>query len=479
MPFEPFRYWVVLAGMRTGSNLLEEHLAAFPGIESYGELFNPHFFGRPKTMSEFGLSMVARDADPLKVVEAMCGQSKSFPGFRLFYDHDPRVIDYVLQDRTAAKIVLTRRPIDSFVSLKVARQTGQWWLGDVTTARTTKVRFEEQEYAEFLNTLTDFQSRIAQSLQVTGQTAFHIDYDDLSSAQVISGLGRFLGAKGPQDTARIRAKVQNPGPLADRLINPDAARSAAQLFAVPDIDHAPMREPGRGPGLKFFRATLDAPLLYMPIRGAAHDPIADWLEAVDPTGSVLSGLTQQELRRWKRQHVGHRSFTVLRHPLPRAYDTFCRYILPTGHDAYADIRDALRTRYDVRLPVGDPGDDWTLESQRLAFSGFLRFLKANLGGQTSVRVDNTWASQTTLLQAIGDFSVPDRVIRAERLSEDLGHLAREAGVAKTPTVGSFETEARFTLQEVQTNEIDTAVRAAYQRDYMMFGFAPWSPDQAA
>ena len=246
MPAEAFRYWVVLAGMRTGSNLLEEHLAAFPGIRSHGELFNPHFFGRPKANSQFGLSLGARDSDPLKVIEAMCAQSECLPGFRLFYDHDPRVIDHVLHDRTAAKIVLTRRPIDSFVSLKVARQTGQWWLGDVTAARTAKVRFDKQEYAEFLTVLADFQSKIARRLQSTGQTAFHIGYDDLSSSDVIAGLGQFVGAKGPQVSARVRAKVQNPGPLAERLINPDEARSAAQEFAYADIDHTPMREPDRG-----------------------------------------------------------------------------------------------------------------------------------------------------------------------------------------------------------------------------------------
>ena len=55
-----FDYFVVLAGMRTGSNLLEEQLAAMPGIVSHGELFNPHFFGKPETDTKWGLSMLAR-----------------------------------------------------------------------------------------------------------------------------------------------------------------------------------------------------------------------------------------------------------------------------------------------------------------------------------------------------------------------------------------------------------------------------------
>ena len=62
-----FDYFVVLAGMRTGSNLLEEQLAAMPGVISHGELFNPHFFGQPDVNSKWGLSKAARDSDPVRV----------------------------------------------------------------------------------------------------------------------------------------------------------------------------------------------------------------------------------------------------------------------------------------------------------------------------------------------------------------------------------------------------------------------------
>ena len=158
-----FKYFVVLAGMRTGSNLLEEQLAAMPGIQSHGELFNPHFFGKPEVKSLWGLSMQARDSDAVRVIGAMQKASTGLPGFRLFYDHDPKAIDHVLADPTAAKIILSRRPIDSYVSLKIARKTGQWWLGDMTSARAAKVPFDAEEYADFLDELTQFQARITRA----------------------------------------------------------------------------------------------------------------------------------------------------------------------------------------------------------------------------------------------------------------------------------------------------------------------------
>jgi hypothetical protein len=91
MPATKFHYWVVLGGMRTGSNLLEEHLAAFPDITVQSELFNPHFFGRPKQILQFGPSMTARESDPVRVIEAMQPTGEGLRDFRLFYDHGPHM----------------------------------------------------------------------------------------------------------------------------------------------------------------------------------------------------------------------------------------------------------------------------------------------------------------------------------------------------------------------------------------------------
>ncbi len=469
-----FDYFVVLAGMRTGSNLLEEQLAAMPGIESHGELFNPHFFGKPDISRLWGLTMKQRDADPVRAVELMKRASEGLPGFRLFYDHDRRAIDHVLMDKRAAKITLTRRPIDSYVSLKIARKTGQWWLGDMTSARAARVSFAAEEYADFLNELSGFQKHVAHSLQTTGQTAFHIAYDDLSDSDVLAGLGAFLGADGPPDQRKVRAKVQNPTTVESRLTNPRVAEEALSQLATPDIGRMASYEPDRGPGLRFFRVGRTVPLIYMPIRGAWADPVPEWLKSIDPDGEVETGMTQRDLRRWKRLHPGHRSFTVLRHPLLRAHDAFCRHVLPLNIETFADIRDVLMAQYEVPLPQVFPDELYDLERHRTSFLKFLKFLAGNLGGQTSVRVDSSWASQHALVQAIGEFVVPDRVIRSDRLPTDLPHLAREIGI-EAPSLRADEGDSSpFSLAEVMTPEIEKACEKAYRRDYVMFGFDDWS-----
>lgn len=476
-----FSYFVVLAGMRTGSNLLEEYLSAMPGIRCYGELFNPHFLGQPKRMEQFGFSMSDRDADPVRLIDAMLKEGPGLPGFRLFHDHDRRVIDHVLNDPGCAKIVLTRRPLDSYVSLKIARMTGQWWLGDMSAARSAKVSFDADEYADFVNALSDFRHRIRHRLQSTGQTAFPIDYADLSSPDVINGLGQFLGADGPSDHAKVRARVQNPKPVAERLTNAAEAEDVLRQIAIPDLGYIPSHEPERGPGVRMFHACVTVPLLYMPIRGAGPDPVPDWMRNVDPGREVERGMTQKEVRRWMREHPGHRSFTVLRHPLPRAYDAFCRFILPVDVEGYTEIREALVARYGVPLPSSDAGQAWSLDRQRESFLAFLRFLAGNLGGQTSVRVDYSWSSQQAFLEALARFSVPDRVIREDSISTELQHLSELVGLNGTSWSGeSFGTQAHYPLEDVRTVEIDEACAAAYRRDYVFFGFRAWMPpDQAA
>ncbi len=475
MPERRFDYFAVLAGMRTGSNLLEESLNAMPGVVSYGEVFNPHFFGRPDVQSMFGLSMAARESDPVRVIGAMRASTDKMPGFRLFYDHDPRAIDQVLNDDRAAKIVLSRRPVDSYVSLKIARKTGQWWLGDMTSARAAKVPFDAAEYVEFLNTLSAFQTHISHRLQVTGQTAFNIIYEDLADLDVLAGLGIFLGSGGPPDPEKVRAKVQNPTRVSERLTNARQAEDALRDISTPDIGHMPHHEPGRGPGLKYFRACRAAPLLYMPIRGAGNDPVPDWLKSIDPTGELETGMTQRDLRRWKRAHPGHRSFTVVRHPLARAHDSFCRYLLPPDIENYADVRASLIENYGVPIPSDGIDDAYDLSSHRAAFQGFLEFLRGNLGGQTTLRVDNTWATQAVLIHAIGQFSIPDRVARGDTLKNDLAEIASDAGISADGPEADFDVTAPFDLKDVRTEEIEAACEAAYRRDYMMFGFAPWRP----
>ena len=152
-----FDYFIVFAEMRTGSNFLETNLNAFAGLSCHGEAFNPHFIGYPNRDEILGVTLEQRSADPLRLLQAIRDEPGVLSGFRFFHDHDPRVLDACLNDPRCAKIVLTRNPLDSYVSWKIAQATGQWKLTDVRRRKDSKVRFDGVEFKRHVEELQDLE----------------------------------------------------------------------------------------------------------------------------------------------------------------------------------------------------------------------------------------------------------------------------------------------------------------------------------
>lgn len=472
-----FSGFVLLAEMRTGSNFLEDNLNTFPDIQSYGELFNPAFMGFANRTEICGMTMEQRERDPLALLAAIRRATPGIAGFRFFHDHDPRVLAHVLRDPSWAKVVLTRNPLESYISRQIATATGQWKLTDARHRKAARVRFEPGAFEAHLERLQDFQLRLQHALQTSGQTAFYIGYEDLADVDVINGLAGFLGSAHRVKALATNLKKQNPAPLADLVINPrEMARALAALDRF-DLSRTPNFEPRRGAVVPGWRASAAAGLLHMPIHGGPLAAADDWLarhdRAAGGSGTPETGLNQKTLREWKRAHPGHIGFTVLRHPLARAHDAFCRYILATGPGSFAEIRATLCRHYGLSLPHADAGSDHDAAAHRAAFARFLEFLAANLAGQTSVRIDPAWASQTAVLQGMAQVALPDHLLREEHLAEGLAFLERLRGLPHLPP-GSGPAPGPFDLARIYDQELEALARAAYQRDYVTFGFGDWT-----
>jgi LPS sulfotransferase NodH len=461
-----FDFFVILGDMRTGSNLLEESVDAYEGLRCHGELFNPLFAGHEGQESLFGMSLEERDRDPLAMIARMKEATEGTGGFRLFPGHDPRVLEHCLAEPRCAKVILARNPVDSYVSLKIARKTGQWWLGDLATARTATVRFDPQEFDGYLQRLQGFYGHVRRALQTSGQTAFHIHYEDLGDASALDGLASWLGAVGPAAHTR-KGRVQNPVSLDAKVENfaeMEASLGRADAF---DLYRIPDLEPRRGPNVPGWLASEALNLLYMPLAGGPTDRIAAWLEAAGGAAPV-SGWTRKSLRRWLHDTPGHRSFTVVTHPLQRAHDVFCEKIVPTGPGTFLEIRNVLRNRYGVDLPEEGQEIGNDLRRLRSAFLGFLRFLKGNLAGQTSVRVPAAWSSQTVLVRALAEVAAPDMILRAETVHEDIARL--KPGLCLPLPMSD---DSPTGLGAIHDAELEEAARAAYPRDYLAFGYGDW------
>ncbi|PUB17114.1 sulfotransferase family 2 domain-containing protein [Yoonia sediminilitoris] len=470
-----FDYFVVFAEMRTGSNLLEANINRFADLSCHGEAFNPSFPGYPQFDDLLGIDLAAREADPAALIDRIKAQD-GLAGFRFFNNHDARVLDICLPDPRCAKIILTRNPIDSFVSWKIAKATGQWKLTNATHAKVEKIKFDLLEFESFLGRIQTFQTLLLNRLQKSGQTAFYLAYEDLRDVDVMNGLAAFLGCDEQLSALDRKLKKQNPAPVIDKVTNPDEMREGLAVLDQFNLTRTPNFEPKRGPMVPAYVAAPDSGLLYLPLRGGLDGRMSDWMAAVDGKAPkhLRRGFSQKTLRAWKQNHQTHRSFAVLRHPVVRAHHAFCTHILFDGPRLFPKIRASLRKVHKLPIPA-EPLSQHNLKgydivAHRTAFLAFVRFLQQNLSGQTAIRTDPAWASQLAVLQGMAHIGMPDHILREESLQSHLPFLCQQIGMDLVPPFADIDEVEMSLLLEIYDPEIEQAVRDAYARDYLAFGF---------
>lgn len=460
-----FERFVIFAEMRTGSNLLEATLGQVPGIRCHGEIFNPAHLGGPKVSEVLGITMADRIADPMVLWDRLC-REPALSGFRFFHDHEPRVLGAILDDRKCAKIILTRNPVDCYVSLKIATATKKWRLGNVKDKVTRPITFDEEEFGAFLQARQTFQLQIHRALQIGGQTAFHIDYHASQDVEVINGLLGHLGVAGRIERIAETLVRQNPEELSQKVRNFPEMEAALRRVDWADLSRTPYFEPRRGAALPRAVAAKGAPLLYYPMLPHEDAHIRAWLSQLG-TGGVVEGFTQKTLRAWKRNAPGHRSFAVLRHPLERALDAFA---LVLSRDSDAELRTRLRGHYGLPLPEDAGVPEMSMSEYRAAFISFLGFVKHNLAGQTGIATYPIWGTQWAQINGLASFAAPDLLCRDARLAEDLGWLADAVGTQAPPLPAPPAERSPYPLTRLYDRELELLAREAYRRDYVAFGF---------
>ncbi len=470
-----FDLFVVLAEMRTGSNFLEANLNALDGVSCHGEAFNPFFIGYPNADDILGVTQDQREKDPERLLAKVRG-AEGLNGFRYFHDHDPRVIDGLLANPRCAKIVLTRNPVESYVSWKIAQATGQWKLTDAKNRREGQAEFDGDEFIRHIETLQGFQKQVLRVLQISGQTAFYVAYEDLQDVEVMNGMAAFLGVEARLPELDKKLKKQNPAPLSSKVANFDAMENALSRLDRFDLTRTPNFEPRRNAMVPNYVAAAEAPLMFLPLRAGCEDAVCEWMAALDSAqvDALQRDFTQKPLRKWKRVNRGHRTFTVVTHPLTRAHRVFCERILASGSGSFGEIRETLRKRYKLPIPKSGAGEAYDAAAHRIAFLGFLQWLKGNLAGQTSIRVDPGWASQSQMIQGFSEFNLPDLIMREEQIEMGLSQVCQQIG-REMPTLPVIaEPDCPVSLADIYDEEIESACKDAYTRDYMMLGYGPWN-----
>ena len=454
-----YRGFVLFAEMRTGSNHLEESLNALTGVESFGEIFNPVFLGAHNRTELMGIDMAARDADPVPLLDAVL-DAPGITGFRFFHDHDPRILDRVLADRTVAKVILSRNPVDSYVSLGIASRTGQWRLFNPKMAKEAKARFDGAAFDAGLERATAFRARVHGALQRSGQAPFLIDYADIGDVDVVNGIAAFLGTEDRLDALPGRLKRQNPGAAVDKVENPEALRAHLEGLDPFALHALPGMEPPRGPRVPRTVVGARTPLMMIPIPGGPTAAVSGWLAARDGA-APRTGLTQKDLRPWMQDNPGFHAVSVLRHPLARAWEVMVGAVMPAQGGPLAAARALAARHHGVDWP-DDAGDAAAMAT---AFKGWLRFLRDNLGGRSAAPIHDAWASQAATVAGMAAFVPPHRLIPERDLAATLGALVGEAA----PTLAAPDWP--LPLEAVADDEAAALCHDAYRRDYLVFGFA--------
>ncbi len=98
----------------------------------------------------------------------------------LFPRSRSRVLEPFWKIARCGKIILTRNPIESYVSWKIAQENGAVELNKREEPDDRSGDLRCGGVRGPCRALQAFQMKLLHGLQVTGQTAFYIDYDDIN-----------------------------------------------------------------------------------------------------------------------------------------------------------------------------------------------------------------------------------------------------------------------------------------------------------
>ena len=327
--------------------------------------------------------------------------------------------------------------------------------------------FDLSEFESRLDELQEYQKTLVNRLQITGQTAYYLDYEDVLDLKVVNGLAAFLGVEGRLEEMVFKFKKQNPEPLMDKVANPEGMKAGLAQMDWFNLKHTPNFEPRRPGAVGSYVASDAVGLLFQPVKSGPEQRIRKWLQGY---GGLVTSFDRQSLRKWREGHEGQRSFTVLRHPLTRAHAAWCEFL---EKEWMPELRPYLKRVHKFDLPPKGQKGFATAAEHRAGLMVFLELVKHIQAGRTELRTPPQLASQLATVNGFAMVQAPDFLLREERLEEGLAFLCGEAGLEMKPLPGDAE-KLPFDLAALYGPDMEKAARDAYGRDYAAYGFGNWA-----
>ncbi|HEV7857557.1 MAG TPA: hypothetical protein VGO91_02820 [Pyrinomonadaceae bacterium] len=192
--------FIILNAPRTGSNMLCTVLNSHPEILCHHEIFNPHLIGYARHLQNTSFSlgtMEERERDPVEFLSRVWKAPLSHPvvGFKLCWRQHETIFREALKDTGLKKIVLQRRNrIKSFVSLLLARQTGDWVVYTESAQPQERVKVVVDIAALYENIAYNDQyyAEIEAATRASHQSLLSLSYEDILTFEGRLRLLKFL-----------------------------------------------------------------------------------------------------------------------------------------------------------------------------------------------------------------------------------------------------------------------------------------------
>lgn len=220
--------FIILNAPRTGSNYLCTLLNSHPEVLCHHEIFNPHVVGVARHLQKSGFflgTIAEREQAPVEFLERVWQTNLDRPcvGFKMCWRQNETIFHTVLTDSNVQKIILKRRNrVKSFVSLLLARQTGEWviYQDDQPPAIRPKVHVDPATMFETMAFNSEFYGQIESALQSSGQNYLTLFYEDLFSEASLRSALVFLGVSNP-DPSLLQGECWKlaPSALSDVVSN--------------------------------------------------------------------------------------------------------------------------------------------------------------------------------------------------------------------------------------------------------------------
>ncbi len=218
--------FVIVAMMRSGSNLLQQKLNAIDGILCHGEIFNssqsglePRFERTEPLLNT--LKAIDRMETPIPYLNRLIELSKAdHVGFRLFESHNNELIKPLIADSRIFKIILVRDFLTSYVSLQIAVQTDQWITNKPGTRKAWKpIQVNMDAFKNYALRHSLFYYEVLSNCMVAGQKCLTLEYSSLNSVETEQKLLDHFGRHRAINRSKITALRQNPEPLESKIEN--------------------------------------------------------------------------------------------------------------------------------------------------------------------------------------------------------------------------------------------------------------------